>query len=86
VLLSAWIVPLMWSFEEFGIVDAIFAGGVGPIGDGVSFRCDMGGKGDLTRRLTRGLQAGMVLAVGIMAEARMLEGVFAFGGVNVGLR
>ena len=77
MLLSAWIVSLLWSFEEFGIVDVIFAGRVGPIGDGVSFGRDMGGKGHLTRWLTHGLWAGVVLAVGVVAEARMLEGVFA---------
>jgi len=86
VLLSAWIVSLLWSFEEFGIVDVVLTGGVGPIGDGVSFGRDMGGTGHLTRWLTHGLRAGVVLAVVIVAEARMLEGVFAFRGVNVGLR
>jgi len=86
MLLSTWIVSLLWGFKEFGIINAIFAGGVGPSGDGVSFGCDMGGMGHLTRRLTHGLRVGMVLAVGVVAEARMLEGMFAFGGVNVGLR
>jgi len=85
VLFSARIVASLRDFEEFGIVDAIFIGGIGPVGDGVLLGCDMGGAGHLTGWLTHALGTGVVLAVGVMTEARVLEGVFAFGRVNVRL-
>jgi len=77
VLFSARIVASLRDFEEFGIVDAIFIGGIGPVGDGVLLGCDMGGAGHLTGWLTHGLGAGMVLAIGVVAEAGVLEGMFA---------
>jgi len=43
-------------------------------------------RGWLTRRLTHSLGGGVVLAVEVVAEARVLEGVFAFRGVNVRFR
>jgi len=86
MLFSARIVSLLWGFEEFGVVDAILVGGIGPIGDEVFFSCDVGGAGHLTGRLTHVLWTGVVFAVGIVTEARVLEGVFAFGGMDVGFR
>ena len=40
-------------------------------------------RGWLTWRLTHNLGVGMVLAIGVVTEARMLEGVFTFRGVDV---
>jgi len=86
MLLSTWIVSLLWGLEEFGIVDAILGGGIGPVGDGISFGRDVGGAGHLTGWLTHGLRVGVVLAVGVVAKAGVLESVFTFGAMNVGFR
>jgi len=86
VLFSTWIIAPLRGFEELGVVDAIFIGGIGSIRDEVFFGCDMGGAGHLTGRLTHVLWTGVVFAVDVMTEARVLEGVLAFGGVNVRLR
>jgi len=86
MLLSTGIATLWRGFEEFGVVDTILIGGIGSIGDEISFGHDMRGMGHLTRWLTHGLWAGVVLAVGIVAEAGVLKGVFVFGAVNVGLQ
>jgi len=86
MLLSARIVSLLWGLEEFRIVDAILVGGIGSIGDGISFGRDVGGAGHLTGLLTHGLRVGVVLAVDVVAKAGVLESVLAFGVVNVGFR
>ena len=52
--------------------------------DKVIFDCS--GWGWLTWRLTHSLGAGVVFVVGVATEARVLEGVFALGGVKVRLR
>ena len=77
MLFSAWIVALLRGLKEFGVVNLVFLGGVGSVGDEVFFGCDMGGVGYLTGWLTHGLGAGMVLAIGVVAEAGVLEGMFA---------
>ena len=53
-------------------------------GDEVIF--NRSGRGWLTRRLTYSLWTGMVFAIGVVTEARVLEGVFAFRGVDIRLR
>ena len=86
MLFSAWIIALLRGFKELGVVNTIFIGGAGPIRDEVSFSCDVGGAGHLTGRLTHVLRIGVVFAVGIVTEARVLEGVFTFRGMDVRLR
>jgi len=87
MLLSAQIVSLLWGLKEFRIVDVILIGGIGPIGDGISSGHDVGGAGHLTGWLTHGLRGWVVvLAVGVVAKAGVLESVFAFGAMNVGFR
>jgi len=86
VLFSTWIIAPLRGFEELGVVNAIFISGVGPVGDEVFFGCDVRGVGHLTGQLTHVLRTGVVFAVGVMTEARVLEGMFAFGGVDVRLR
>ena len=39
----------------------------------------------LTRRLTHSLGGGVVLAVGVVVEIGMLEGMFSLGGMDVDL-
>jgi len=69
--------------EEVGVVKTVLVGGVGSIRDGVSFVCDMRGARRLTGRLSHSLGVGVIFAVGVVAEAGVLEGVFSFGGVDV---
>ena len=85
-MLSTQIVSLLWGLEEFRIVDAILGGGIGPIRDEISFGRDVGGAGHLTGQLTHGLWVGVVLAVGVVAKAGVLESVFSFRAMNVGFR
>jgi len=86
MLFSTWIITSLRGFEEFRVVDMIFVGGVGPIGDEVAFGCDVGGTGHLTGWLTHVLWTGVVFAIDVMAEAGVLESVFAFGGMDIRLR
>src|SRR5712672_640318 len=72
--------------EEIRVAEAVLVSGVGSIGDRVSLSRDVGGTGRLTGRLSHSLGVGMVSAVGVMAETGVLECVFSFGGVDVGLR
>ena len=85
MLLSTRMASLLQGFEELRVVDVIPTGGIGPIGDEVFFGCDVRGAGHLTGWLTHVLWTGVVLAVGVVTKARVLEGVFAFRRVNVGL-
>jgi len=85
-LFSTWIIAPLRGFEELRVVDAIFVGGIGPVGDEVFFGCDVGGAGHLTGWLTHVLWTGVVFAVDIVTEARVLEGVLAFRGVNIRFR
>jgi len=71
--------------EEIGVAEAVLIGGVGSIGDGVPFVRDVRGVGRLTGRLSHVLGAGMVSAVGVATETGVLESVFSFGGMDVGL-
>jgi len=86
MLLSAQIVSSLQGLEEFGVVDAILVGGIGSIRDEIFFGCDVGRAGHLTGRLTHILWTGVVFAVGVVTEARVLKGMFAFGGMDVGFR
>jgi len=85
-LFSAWVIAPLRGFEELGVVDAIFIGGIGPVRDEVFLGRDVGGVGHLTGWLTHVLWTGVVFAVDAVAEARVLEGMFVFGGVDVRLR
>ena len=86
MLLSTRIVSLLRGLEELRIVDVILSGGIGPVGDGVSFGRDVGGSGHLTGWLAHGLRVGVVFAVGVVAKAGVLESVFAFRVMNIGFR
>ena len=72
--------------EEVRVAEVVLISGVGSVGDGVPLGCDVRGAGRLTGRLSHGLGSGVVFAVNVVAETRMLEGVLSFGGVDVGLR
>src|SRR5712671_3612655 len=71
--------------EEVGMAETVLIGRVGSIRDGVLFVCDVRGARRLIGRLSHSLGGGVVLAIGVAAEAGVLEGVFSFGGVDVGL-
>jgi len=71
--------------EEVGVAETVLIGGIGPIGDGVSFSHDVGGTGRLIGRLSHALGDGVIFAIEVAAETGVLEGVFSFGGVDVGL-
>jgi len=72
--------------EEVRVAETVLVSGVGPVGDGVFLSRDVGGTGCLTGRLSHSLGVGVVSAVGVVAETRVLECMFSFGGVDVGLR
>ena len=74
------------TLKELGVVNPIFIGGVGPVGDEVSLGRDVGGAGHLTGWLTHVLRTGVVFAVDVVTEAGVLESVFMFGGVDVRFR
>ena len=71
--------------EEVRMVETVLIGRVGPIRDGVPFICDVRGAGRLTGRLSHSLGGGMILAIGVVAQTGVLEGMFSFGGMDVGL-
>jgi len=85
MLLLSVVASFLSDIEELGVVDAVFIHGVGSIGDEVVLSCDVGGVGHLTGQLTHASRAGVIFAVGIMAEAGVLESVFMFRGVDIGL-
>ena len=60
-------------------------GGIGSIGSGVTLGRDVRRAGCLTGRLSHVLRSGVVLAVDVVAEARVLESVFSFGAMDVDL-
>ena len=72
--------------EEVRVTEAVLVSGIGPIGSGVPFGRDMGGTGRLTGRLSHTLGGGVILAVDVATEARVLESVFSFGAMDVGSR
>ena len=69
--------------EEIGMTKAVLFGGVGTVRDGVLLCCDVGSAGHLIGRLSHSLGGGVIFAVGVAAETRVLEGVRSFGGVDV---
>ena len=71
--------------EEVGMVETVLIGGIGSVRDGVFFVRDVGGARRLTGRLSHSLGSGMVPAIDVVAEAGVLESVFSFGGMDVGL-
>jgi len=72
--------------EEARVLEVVLVSRVGSIGDGVPLGRDVGGTGRLTSRLSHSLGGGVISAVDVAAKAGVLEGVFSFGGVDVGSR
>jgi len=72
--------------EEVGVAEAVLVSRVGSVGDGVLFGRDVRGAGCLTSRLSHSLGGGVISAIDVAAKARVLEGMFSFGGVDIGLR
>jgi len=85
VLLFIAVSHVLSDREEVGMLKAFLIGRVGPIRDRVPFVCDVGGTGRLTGRLSHSLGGSMVFAVDVAAKTRVLESVFSFGGMDVGL-
>jgi len=86
VLLFITVANVLSDCEEIRVAEVVLIGRVGSVGDGVSFSRDVGGTGRWTGRLSHGLEDGVVFAVGVAAEARMLKSVLSFGGVDIDLR
>src|SRR5712672_1023468 len=78
------VASVLSDIEGLGVLGTVLVGGVGPVGNRVVFGCDVGGTRCLTGRLSHVLGAGVILAIDIVAEAGVLEGVFAFSAMNVG--
>jgi len=86
VLFLIVIANVLSDCEEVGVTEAVLVCGVGSVGDGVFLGRDVGGTGRLTGRLSHLLGVGMVSAIDVVAETRVLKRVFSLGGVDVGLR
>jgi len=86
MLLFIAITNVLSDCEEVGVVETVLVGRVGSIRNGIPFGRDVRGAGRLTGRLSHSLGGGMILAVDVAAKTGVLESVFPFGGVNVGLR
>jgi len=85
VLFFAVVANVLSDCEELGMAEAVLIGGIGPIRDGVLFSRDVRGAGHLTGRLSHSLGDGVVLAIDVATETGVLESVFSFRGVDVGL-
>ena len=85
MLLFTAVANVLSDREEVGMVETVLVGRIGSVRDGVFFICDVRGAGRLTGRLSHSLGDGMVLAIDVAAEAGVLESVFSFGGMDVGL-
>ena len=72
--------------EEARVTEAVLVSGIGPIGSGVILGRDVRGAGRLTGQLSHVSGSGVVFAIDVVAETRMLESVLLFGGVDVDLR
>ena len=86
VLLFIAVANVLSDREEVRVVEAVLISGVGSVGDGVSFSRDVRGAGRLTGRLSHSLGGGVISAVDVTTETGVLEGMFSFRGVDVGLR
>jgi len=86
MLLFIVVANVLSDCEEVRVAEAVLIGGVGSVGDGVSFSRDVGGAGRLTGRLSHSLGSGVISAVDVAAETGVLEGVLSFRGMDVGLR
>src|SRR5712671_2558052 len=84
VLLLIAVANILRDCEEIRVAEAVLVTGVGSVGDGVSLSRDVRGTGRLTGRLSHSLGIGVISAVGVVAETRVLERVLSFGGVDVG--
>jgi len=71
--------------EEVRMAETVLIGGIGPIGDGVFPGRDVRGTGHLIGRLSHSLGDGVILAIDVATETGVLESVFSFRGVDVGL-
>jgi len=74
VLFFIAVASVLSNCEKVRVAEAVLVGGVGSVGDGVSFGRDVGGAGCLTGRLSHSLGIGVVLAVVVAAENKSVEG------------
>ena len=86
MLLFIAIASVLSDREEDSVAETVLIGGIGSIGDRISFGRDVGGVGRLTGRLSHALKGGVVFTIGVAAETRVLESVLSFGGMDVDLR
>ena len=86
MLLFIVVASVLSDCKEGRVVETVLVGGVGSVGDGVSFSRDVRGAGRLTGRLSHSLGGGVISAVDVTTETGVLEDVFSFRGVDVGLR
>jgi len=86
VLFFVAIAHVLSDREEVRVAEVVLVSGVGPIGDGVGFGRDVRGVGRLIGRLSHASRGSVVFAVGVVAKAGVLEGVFSFGRMDVGSR
>ena len=85
MLLFIAITNVLSDCEEVGVVETVLVGRVGSIRNGIPFGRDVRGAGRLTGRLSHSLGGGMILAVDVVTEASVLEGVFSLGGMDARL-
>jgi len=85
VLLFIAVADVLSDRKEVRVAETVLVGGVGSVGDGIPFSRDVGGAGHLTGRLSHSLGSGVIFAVDVSAETRVLKGVFSFRGVDIGL-
>ena len=85
MLLLIAVANILSDREEVGMAEAVLIGRVGSIRDGIPLVCDVGGAGRLIGRLSHSLGGGVIFAIDVVTETGVLESVFSFGGVDVGL-
>ena len=85
VLFLRAVTSFLSNVEELGVSGMVLIGGVGSVRDGVLFSCDVGGAGRLTGWLSHVSGVGVILAIGVMTETGMLESMFTFRAVDIGL-
>jgi len=85
VLFFIAVANILSECEEVGMVETVLLGRIGSIGDGILFGRDVRGAGRLTGRLSHSLRVGVVLAIDVATKTGVLESVFSFGRVDVGL-
>ena len=86
MLLLIAVASVLSDREEVRVAKVVLVSGIGSVGNGVSFIRGVRGTGRLIGRLSHSLGIGVVSAVSVAAETGVLECMFSFGGVDVGLR